>query len=321
MPIPQPKPTDRPGEFEAAGACPAGGGVSEPTHSIALREKQPRRAGMERAGGGKKTKTETELGGREGVLVFHPQVSQGREEECFPLNPLGLEPRMHPQPEPPGGLPSPLKAQAYTIPASSAAVAHRIDPCSAGSSKCRSFGGRAAGRWGGGSGGGCPQFCSLHHPGELCKLVSSAQQQQRKQATTYHETWQQHIRCFPPTQDKSAFISQLSGQEVPLQTMTVLAAESREREACHGQDLQWLFVMGFEEAASPGKQNRFGLQAEQRPKSSQEQSSGDLSVRKSPAPPEPLNLDVRTGSPARTQVKEREPFSECSWGRCRWQMC
>lgn len=73
MPIPQPKPTNKPGEFGAAGACPAGGGVSEPTHSIALREKQPR-AGMERAGGGKETKTETELGGREGVFVFHPQV-------------------------------------------------------------------------------------------------------------------------------------------------------------------------------------------------------------------------------------------------------
>lgn len=128
----------------------------------------------------------------------------------------------------------------------------------------------------------------------------------------YHETWQQHTRCFPPTQDKSTFISQLSGQEVPLPTMTVLAAESRECEACHGQDIQWLFVMGFEEAASPGKQNRFGLQAEQRPKSSQEQLSGDPSVRKSPAPSGPPNLDVRTASPTKTQVKEREPFSECS---------
>lgn len=137
----------------------------------------------------------------------------------------------------------------------------------------------------------------------------------------YHETWQQHTRCFPPTQDKSTFISQLSGQEVPLPTMTVLAAESRECEACHGQDIQWLFVMGFEEAASPGKQNRFGLQAEQRPKSSQEQLSGDPSVRKSPAPSGPPNLDVRTASPTKTQVKEREPFSECSWGCCRWQIC
>lgn len=70
MPIPQPKPTDKPREFGAAGACPAGGGVSEPTHSMTPQEKQPRRAGMERAGGGKKTKTETELGGREGCPCF-----------------------------------------------------------------------------------------------------------------------------------------------------------------------------------------------------------------------------------------------------------
>lgn len=54
---------------------------------------------MERAGGGKKTKTETELGGREGVLGFHPQVRQGEEEEFFPL--YSLEP--DPQPEPRGG--------------------------------------------------------------------------------------------------------------------------------------------------------------------------------------------------------------------------
>lgn len=60
---------------------------------------------------------------------------------------------MHPQPEPPGA----PGAQGPTVPASSAAVAHSIDPCSAGSSKCSSFEGRAAGRWGGGSGGPPPQ--------------------------------------------------------------------------------------------------------------------------------------------------------------------
>lgn len=47
---------------------------------------------MKRAGGGKKTKTETELGGREGVLGFHPQVRQGEEEEFFLLYSLGPDP-------------------------------------------------------------------------------------------------------------------------------------------------------------------------------------------------------------------------------------
>lgn len=168
--------------------------------------------------------------------------------------------------------------------------------------------------------GGVP-LLSLPHPAELCKLSRPAPQQQGEQATASHETRRQHARCFPPTQDKSAFISRLSGQEVPLPTMPALAAGSRERQACHGQDLQWLFVMGFEEAGSLGKQNRFALQAEQRPKFSREQLSGDLSVRKSPAASGPCNLDVRTASPVRTQVKERDPFSERSWGRCRWQIC
>lgn len=137
VPIPQPKPTGKPREAGAVGARPPGRAVSEPTHSIALREKQPRRAGMERAGGGKKTKTETELGGREGVLGFHPQVRQGEEEEFFPLHSLG------PDPLNPGGA-------AFTLESTgSVPAAHPIDP----SSKCSSFGGRTAGRWGGGSGG------------------------------------------------------------------------------------------------------------------------------------------------------------------------
>lgn len=72
--------------------------------------------------------------------------------------------------------------------------------------------------------------------------------------------------------------------------------------------------MGLEEAASPGKQNRFGLEAEQRPKSSQKQLTGDTSVRKSPAPCGLCNLDVRTALSAKTQVNERELFSECSRG-------
>jgi len=297
--IPQLKPTDKPRERGAAGACLAGGGVSEPTHSIALWEKQQRRAEMERAGGGKKAKTETELRGREGILAFHPQVRQGEQEECLPLKPPAPKPRMHPQPEPPGGC---LQPREHRLTGSH--CPGQLSGCGTShrhllSLKCSSFGGS---QQGGGSGGS--PLCSLRHSQELCKPACPAPQRQPKRATAYHETWQQHTRCFPPTPDKSAFISQLSGQAVPLPRMTVLAAGSRQCQPCHGQDVQWLFVMGFEEAASLGKQNRFGLQAEQRPKSSQEQLSGDLSVRKSSAPSGPCNLDARTASPARTQVKE-----------------
>lgn len=80
VPIAQPKPTDKPREFGAAGACPAGGGVSEPTHSVALREKQlsPRRAELGRAGGGKNQNRNRARREGGGSLFFIPRCGKVR---------------------------------------------------------------------------------------------------------------------------------------------------------------------------------------------------------------------------------------------------
>lgn len=264
MPIPQPKPADKAREFGAAGACPAGGSVSEPTHSITLWEKQPRRAGMERAGGGKKTKTETELGRRRSL--FFIQVRQASEEECFPLNPPGPEPRIHPQPEPGGSGGSPPLFGALQTCLPHPAAAAKAGDC-------------------------VPRNLAAAHP-----MISSHSRQ---------------ISLYLPA--KWARGASSDGD----------CAQSRELGAPGMPQAGPTMALshGFRGSCEPTEAELFEFTAWAKTKILPGAVIRGSDCQKIPSSLRPHDLDVRTSSPARTQVKEREPFSEASWGRCWPQIC